>query len=189
MGPNLTVYDSSTISRTLRAIIERWRKCLYAGFGQAPRFFFCFRGSPAGVLENVQAAADSIGDVDQPIPIHINVVNLDRLLTLGRGWNEESHFLRPKRVTNVNDSDTGVKIAEVNEQIVVPGTGAVLMNVMGTEAAPASAEVALRYRKSSNGHGPSLVSDIDDPYHLIGILAPIAHSFFGNDKELAPWQR
>src|SRR5919108_3860083 len=165
----------------LRAIIEPWRKCLYAAFGQAPRLLVRVCWSPSGILENVQAAADSIGDINQSITIHINVVDLDCLLTLGRGWNKKSDFFGPKRVTNVNDSDTGVEITEVDEQIVVLGTGAVLMNVVRTEAAAASAEVALRYRKSRNRDGSGFVSDIDNPNHLICILAPIAHGFFGDD--------
>src|SRR5918994_4562997 len=60
---------------------------------------------------------------------------------------------------------------------------------MRTKATATCAKIALRYRKSGNGHGPSLVSDINDPYHLIRILTAITHRLFGDNEEFSPRQR
>jgi hypothetical protein len=84
----------------------------------------------ARVFENIQSAVDAVGDVDQTRFVHVNIVELNRRLAVGRGRYKKSRLFRSKWVADIDDADAGVEVAEINQQVVIFGAGTIFMDVV-----------------------------------------------------------
>src|ERR687883_386338 len=93
------------------------------------------------VLQNIQTAADAIGNVNQTVDIDIKIVEHRCLLPLGRGRDKEADFFGTVLISDIENPQTGIVIGDEDYVFALKRTGSILMGVMRAEAQAAFAEV------------------------------------------------
>jgi hypothetical protein len=135
------------------------------------------------IFENVKAAFDTVGHIDQAIRIDIEIVEHGRLLSLRWRRNEEAHFFGPELVSDIKDPKAGIIIGDEDNILALKRSRPILVHVVGTEPQSPFTEIPLRDRARANDHRVSFLPDIDQPNPLLAFLTVIFHRLIDGHYE------
>src|SRR5437762_2704306 len=98
-------------------------------------------------LDDVQAAGEAVGDVDQAVGCNDQVVELDAVAAGGWVGHEVGDFAGPGYVGNIHHAQASVEPRYVDLVRIDQAAWPHLVDVVWPKTSPARAEIALGYGK------------------------------------------
>jgi hypothetical protein len=153
-----------------------------------------------GELEDVEAGAGAIDDVDIAAVVHFDVVGFDDgfaglarsggiaggLRFGGDGGNVVADLGGMEGVSNIHGADASVEVGEEHDAAVIDGSKA-FVGGMRAEAATAAAEMTAGFGNAEGGdaEGRGFLGDVEEVDHLERAAAFLGERFTGDGEEIA----